>query len=241
MLRVENLSKRFGDTEALKRVSFTITEGQVYSLLGPNGAGKTTTLRIVAGLMMPDTGQVLWNEYPSIHHPEVKRQMGYLTADMGLYPRLTPWEYLNSYGRFYGLRGKTLEQKVREVMSRFGIEEFAHRRCESLSTGMKQRVLLARTLLHDPILLILDEPTAGLDAITALDFISYIREEKKKGKCILFSTHQLWEAEIISDALGILHCGNLVASGTPSTLLPHYGVASLLDLFVKIVEHPDAH
>ncbi|MGH8103981.1 MAG: ABC transporter ATP-binding protein, partial [bacterium] len=204
-------------------------------LLGPNGAGKTTALRLIMGLLTPNTGSVeVFGENPRAN-PDVKREVGYLTADMGLYGRLTPRESLAFFGRLYGLEDGTLDRRIREVVERLEIGPFLERRCETLSTGMKQRVLLARALLPDPRVLILDEPTAGLDAVTALDFINLLKQDRATGKAILFSTHQLWEAEILADRIGILHQGELGACGQPADLLQEFGSTSLLDLFLKIV------
>lgn len=235
LLTVRNLSKSFGEVQALRGISFSVAAGEVFSLLGPNGAGKTTALRLLMGLLTPDAGFIRVLGCDPRTAPEVRKEIGYLTADMGLYSRLTPREVLSFFGRIYGLRSGALNARIRDVVGRLGITSFADTRSETLSTGMKQRVLLARALLPDPRVLILDEPTAGLDAVTALEFIGLLKQEQATGKAILFSTHQLWEAEILADRVGVLHRGELGACGVPALLLEEFHANSLLDLFLKIV------
>jgi sodium transport system ATP-binding protein len=237
VIEADNLAKQFrGSVRAVDGVSFRCRPGQVYGLLGANGAGKTTTLRMLATLLKPSAGSARVAGHDVCGDSSaVRSSIGFLSAATALYGRLTAREMTEYFGRLYGLSGETLRQRVRDVFERLEID-FADRRCDTLSTGMKQKVSIARTLVHDPPVMIFDEPTLGLDVMTARAIVAFIRECREHGKTVLFSTHVMSEAEKLCDTIGIIHQGRLVAEGTLAELRARYGQQDLEEIFVRAVE-----
>jgi sodium transport system ATP-binding protein len=241
VIEAENLGKHFrgphrGLVRAVDGVSFRCEPGQVYGLLGANGAGKTTTLRMLATLLEPSAGSARVAGHDVRHEsPAVRSRIGFLSAATALYGRLTALEMTEYFGRLHGLEGETLRRRVQDVFVRLEID-FGDRRCDTLSTGMKQKVSIARTLVHDPPVMIFDEPTLGLDVMTARVIVAFIRECRAQGKTVLFSTHVMSEAEKLCDVIGIIHQGRLLAEGTLADLRIRYQQRELEEIFVRAVE-----
>ncbi len=228
--------RRRGLVEAVKEVSFTCRYGEIFGLLGPNGAGKTTTLRMLATILQPTSGQAIVAGWDVARQPlEVRRRIGYLSANTGLYQRLTARETLQYFGRLHGLPEDLLAARVEEMFELFDMRSFADVRCEKLSTGMRQKVSIARTMIHDPPVLILDEPTLGLDILIASTMIQFIRECRERGKCIIFSTHIMSEVEKLCDRIGIIHNGKMRAIGTLEELRQQTGCRFLEDIFMALL------
>jgi len=208
--------------EALRGVSFRVGWGEVYGLLGPNGAGKTTTVRIIATLLEPDDGDALVAGYSSVREPlRVRERIGVmLSVERGFFWKLTARENLKYFGLLYGLEGRELEERVEELLELTGLESLgaAERRFEDMSLGMRARLGLARALLRDPKVLILDEPTLGLDPPSARMVRSLLRRLASEGRGVLLTTHNMFEAEMVCDRVGIIAGGRIVAEGTPGQL-----------------------
>ena len=241
MIEAENLSKYFrgprrGVVRAVDGVSFRCEPGQVYGLLGANGAGKTTTLRMLATLLQPTTGTARVAGHDIRRDSQsVRSNIGFLSAATALYGRLTAREMTEYFGRLHGLGGPALRRRVDDVFKRLEID-FGERHCEALSTGRKQKVSIARTLVHDPPVMIFDEPTLGLDVMTARAIVAFIRECRTHGKTVLFSTHVMSEAEKLCDTIGIIHQGRLLAEGPLAALRVRYQQRGLEEIFVSAVE-----
>jgi len=241
MIEAQGLTKRFRERNgccvcAVDEVSFRCEPGKIYGLLGANGAGKTTTLRMLATLLRPTSGTARVAGYDVIDDPEaVRKQVGFLSTATALYDRLTAREMVEYFARLNGLNNQRLHERADVLIARLGMEEFADRRCEKLSTGMKQRVSIARTLVHNPTVMIFDEPTAGLDVVNARATLQFIRECRDEGKTVVFSTHVMSEAEKLCDTIGIIHRGRLVAEGTLEDLQERHGEGELEEIFVRLV------
>ena len=242
MIEARNLVKRFRDKKrgavcAVNDVSFSCRPGEIYGLLGANGAGKTTTLRMLATILAPTEGTAVVAGYDVIKDPQtVRSRVGFLSTATALYGRLSAQEMVEYFGRLHGLDEPTLRRRVDEIFTRLEMNDFRDRRCDKLSTGMKQKVSIARTLVHDPSVMIFDEPTLGLDVIAARTIALFIRECRDKGKTVVFSTHVMSEVEKLCDHIGIIHGGKLLAEGTLPELRARFGVQDLEDLFVKVVD-----
>jgi sodium transport system ATP-binding protein len=238
MLEAHNLVKRFGKVIALDGVSLEVGAGEVVGLLGPNGAGKTTTLRILAGILTPSEGKVLVGELDNRAYPlETKMKIGFLSGDTQLYQRLNPREVLFYFGRLYGVEESRLRQRVESLIDQLEMGSFASRRCGTLSSGQKQRANIARAFLHEPPVLILDEPTASLDVISGQFIVEAIRRQRSAGRAILFSTHIMGEAEYLCDRIYLLHEGKIVDRGSLKELLDHSGCENLTDAFLYRIQH----
>jgi sodium transport system ATP-binding protein len=234
---VTSLVKSFGSTTAVSGLSFEVAAGEIYGLLGPNGAGKTTTLRILAGLLAPTAGGARVAGLDVAAHPvEVRRRLGFLTNTTGLYARLDGRELLRYFARLHGLDDAAAAARIEALVRALDLAPFLARRCEALSTGERQRLSIARAVLHDPHVLILDEPTAGLDVLASRFLRDFVRAERERGKAIIFSTHYLAEAELLCDRIGLLYRGGLLAEGTPVALRVAAGEApSLEEAFLRFV------
>src|ERR1700692_441945 len=241
MIEARSLSKRFHDKKrgeicAVENVSFTCRPGSIYGLLGANGAGKTTTLRMLATILEPTDGTALVFGHDIVEHPEkVRSSVGFLSTATALYPRLTAQEMVEYFGRLNGLDETTLKKRIDEIFNRLAMNSFRDRRCDKLSTGMKQKTSIARTLIHDPQVMIFDEPTLGLDIMTARTIIEFIRECRTRGKTVIFSTHIMSEVEKLCDVIGIIQSGKLLAEGSLAALRERHREQDLEEIFVKVV------
>jgi len=223
LIKANQLQKYFENFRAVHALSFEVQAGEIYGLLGANGAGKTTTLRLLAGILQPTQGEVfIANHSITQNTIAAQQKLGFLTGDMDLYKKLKPKEILYFFGDLYQVPKTQLQQRVTQLMEAFQINEYSDRYCETLSTGQKQRVNIARTLVHDPDVIILDEPTTGLDIVSSEFVLQFIRKmAKEEGKAVIFSTHNLSEVERLCDRIGIIHQGNRVLEGTIDDLLEY--------------------
>ena len=241
MIVADNLVKIFptpdGEKRAVDGLSFTVGAGQIYGLLGPNGAGKTTTLRLLSGLMVPTSGTAHMGGFDVNRQPnEVKRVLGFLTANTGLYQRLTARELLVYFAQLQHMEREEARARARYLIEWLNMGEFAQLRCGALSTGQKQRVNIARALVADPLILVMDEPTLGLDVLSNRVILEFIRRERDVGKTIILSTHYLDEAESMCDRIGLLHQGRLVAEGGLEELRKLAGEERLSNIFLKLIQ-----
>jgi sodium transport system ATP-binding protein len=242
MIEAQQLTKVFqdkkrGEIRAVNGVSFRCQPGQLYGLLGANGAGKTTTLRMLATILEPTDGTAKVAGYDVVTQSEkVRASVGFLSTATALYGRLSAQEMVEYFGRLFGLENAELERRIDHIFARLEMNEFRERRCDKLSTGMKQKVSIARTLVHDPPVMIFDEPTVGLDVMTARTIVSFIRECRQNGKTVIFSTHVMSEAERLCDTIGIIHDGRILAEGTLEELRARYREQDLEEIFVRVVE-----
>ena len=241
MIQVSELSKTFhdrkkGDIPAVRAVSFTARPGQVFGLLGRNGAGKTTTLRMLATILVPTSGTATVAGFDIVRKPaEVRRRIGYLSGDTKLYDRLTGKELLQYFGALAGMTKGAIAARMTELTEPFGLADLLDVRIGRMSTGMKQRVSIARVVFHDPEVLIFDEPTAGLDVIGARNVLRLIQDLKGKGRTVIFSTHIMTEAERICDEIGIIEEGRLLTDGSLESVRSRSATRSLEDVFVDVV------
>ena len=238
MISVVELTKRFSsggqDVLAVDRLSFSVVPGEAYGLLGANGAGKTTTLRMILGLLEPTSGYAEVGGFRTSEAPdEVKSRIGMVSTSAGLYQWLTPRELLLFFAEVYGLDDDTAEKSLARFTQLFDLTSFIDHRCASLSTGQKQRVNLARSMIHDPPVLLLDEPTRGLDVVGSKVIFDYIAAAKSQGKSVIVSTHRLDEAERFCDRFGLLHRGRLMHEGTLPELQAATHCTSLTEMFLQ--------
>lgn len=223
MIQITDLTKSFTTTtrkgfkketttvNAVNKISFECKPGRIFSLLGPNGAGKTTTLRMIAGIINPTSGNAIVDNIDiSQGNDEVKKRIGFLTGSTGLYERLNPDETIDFFGKLYRIPPEKLSERKEYLFEKLGINEFRKKRLGQMSTGMKQKVSIARTLIHDPEVLIFDEPTSGLDVITADSIIDLIRESKENNKTVIFSSHIMSEVDLLCDDLAIISKGSII-------------------------------
>lgn len=242
MIEAQQLTKVFqdkkrGEIRAVDGVSFRCQPGQIYGLLGANGAGKTTTLRMLATILEPTGGTAKVAGYDVVMESEkVRANVGFLSTATALYGRLSAREMVEYFGRLYGLEDAELERRIAQIFTRLEMNDFRDRRCDKLSTGMKQKVSIARTLVHNPPVMIFDEPTVGLDVMTARTIVSFIRECRQNGKTVIFSTHVMTEAEKLCDTIGIIHDGRILAEGSLAELRERYREQDLEEIFVRVVE-----
>ncbi len=241
MIEAQSLTKVFqdkkrGEIRAVDAVSFRCQPGQIYGLLGANGAGKTTTLRVLATILEPTDGTAKVAGYDIVTEPDkVRANVGFLSTATALYGRLSAQEFVEYFGRLHGLEEAELHRRINQIFERLDMNEFRDRRCDKLSTGMKQKVSIARTLVHDPPVMIFDEPTVGLDVMTARTIVQFIRECREHGKTVIFSTHVMSEAEKLCDMIGIIHGGRILAEGTLAELRQRYRQEDLEEIFVRVV------
>lgn len=243
MIQALSLTKIFDDRKrgkvvATDNATFDVFPGEIFGLLGLNGAGKTTTLRCLAAILKPNSGTALICGTDIRKHPEkAKSKIGFLTGNTGLYGRLKAHEMIKYFGKLYGLSETDASVRARRLMDILGLTEYADVLCDKLSSGNRQKVSIARTMVHDPAVLILDEPTAGLDVITSRALVEFINSEKARSKTIIFSTHVMHEAEKLCDRIGIIHKGKIIAVGTPDELKNRTGTNDMDDAFVKLVSN----
>jgi sodium transport system ATP-binding protein len=236
-IEVVDLRKRFFNPDpvvAVDGIGFSCRAGQVFGLLGPNGAGKTTTLRILATLLSPESGSARVAGHDVVAAPEaVRASIGYLSASTGLYGRLSARELLDHFARLQGVPEP--RARVEHLLDRFDIRRFADTRCDRLSTGMKQKVNIARAVVHDPPVVILDEPTSGLDVVVAQVVLRFVEEARDAGRCVLYSTHIMSEAERLCDRIAIVHQGSVRAEGSLPELQERFGERYLERIFLHAV------
>jgi sodium transport system ATP-binding protein len=236
VIEFDRLSKHYGDLVAVRDLSLSVAGGEVYALLGANGAGKTTALRCLATLLRPTSGAARIEGFDAAAQPlEVRRRLGFLAASMGLYQRLTARELLRYFARLNGMGDDDAERRIDEMVRAFGLEEFADRLCGKLSTGQRQRVSIARAVVHDPPALVLDEPTLGLDVLSSDAIFRFIAAARNRGRAVIFSTHQMSEVELLADRVGIIAGGRLVAEGTVDEIVARSGEHNLARAFLRIV------
>ncbi len=241
MIEVFHLTTRFVDGArevlAVDELSFRVDQGEVYGLLGPNGAGKTTTLRMILGLLQPTSGYAEVAGFRTSKSPdEIKSRIGLVSASAGLYQSLTPREMLLFFADLYGMSRQAARQRLDVLVDLLGLVEFFEQRCSTLSTGQRQRVILARALIHDPPIMLLDEPTRGLDIVGSKIVFDYVDHLRKEGKSVIVSTHRLDEAQRLCDRFGILHRGRLEQEGTLDQLRASTGCDSLVEMFLNYVQ-----
>jgi len=227
--------KWFDSLHAVDDLSLSVAGGEIYGLLGPNGAGKTTALRMLAGLLQPSRGRAMVAGLDA-SSLEARARLGFLSGSTGLYARLTVREVLRYFGRIHGLPGHLLTRRIDTLGDWLALSGLLDRRCENLSTGERQRVSLARTVLHDPPVLILDEPTSGLDVLASRALRDFVRQERTRGKAVIFSTHYLAEAELLCDRIGLLFRGRLLREGTPAGIRADCGANSLEEAFLRLAD-----
>ena len=241
MIEARHLTKTFKDKKrgvirAVDDVSFTCRPGQIYGLLGANGAGKTTALRLLATLLQPTSGSAMVAGFDvATASDKVRANVGFLAASTALYGRLTAREMIAYFGRLNSLTGAEIVARTQRLADELVMHEFLDRRCEKFSTGMKQKTSIARTLIHDPAVMIFDEPTLGLDVMTARSIVRFVRDCRNQGKTVIYSTHVMAEVEKLCDVIGIIHNGRLVAEGTLAELQARFGEKDLEEVFVKAV------
>jgi sodium transport system ATP-binding protein len=226
-----------GVVNAVAGISFTCQPGRIFTLVGPNGAGKTTALRMVATLLKPTSGSITVAGFDVAKQPqEVRRRLGFLTGTTKLYDRLTPNELVKYYADLHGMEKSAFEKRREELFALLGVDEFARQRIGKLSTGMRQKVSIVRTMIHDPEIIVFDEPTVGLDVIAAKHIIELIRNCKGAGKTVIFSTHIMGEVSLLSDDLAIIHNGKLCYSGTYKDFQHQMRRESLEEEFIRLIE-----
>ncbi len=237
MIEVNMLTKSYSKKLAVDHINFKIDDGEIFGLLGPNAAGKTTTVRMLSTILKPDEGTAIINGIDVIEKPrEVRKIIGVLPEEVGLYDRLTTAEMLLYYGRLHGMDKKIIKERTEVLFDKLDLMDFINARNSTLSKGTKQKVSIARAFLHDPSVLFLDEPTAGIDVMSARAIKDMILEAKKQKKTILFSTHIMPEAEKICDRIAIIEKGNIIAIGTLSELKSMTKKKDLEDVFIRLVE-----
>ncbi len=246
MIVAENLTKTFRDkkrglVKAVSNVSLTCEPGRIFGLLGANGAGKTTTLRMLATLLEPTQGTATIAGYNIRDNPqEVRRNIGFLSGSTALYGRLTAREMIQYFGKLNGMGGPELTRRIDELVERLEIGEFQNGRCDKLSTGQKQRVSIARSIVHSPSVMVFDEPTSGLDVMTSQTIMEFIEQCRSESLTVVFSTHIMSEVERLCDHVAIVHKGIIAAEGSVEELHAQTGEASIEKAFLKIVNGMEA-
>lgn len=246
MIAVEQLAKTFtdaarGTVHAVRDVNFEARPGEIFGLLGSNGAGKTTTLRMLSTILRPTGGRATVAGFDVVQQPErVRENIGFLSGDMGTYHRLTPREVLHLFGQLNGLKVEDVRRRSKELIERLEMTSYADSRIDTFSTGMKQRLSIARVLVHDPPVLILDEPTNGLDVPTAQMIEEFILEAKRNGKTIVLSTHVMEDAEYLCDRIAVMHQGSITAMGRMDDLRALTGKQRLKEIFLNLISMPAA-
>ncbi len=245
MIHVRELTKSYADLErgqfvALAGVTFDALPGQIYGLLGPNGAGKTTLLRILSTVLQPSGGAATINGYNVLTQPSlVRRQIGFVSTNTAVYDRMTAWEMVEYFGRLYGLSRDELQCRMEGLFDRLQMNEIRDVLGAKMSTGMKQKVSIARALVHDPPVLVFDEATVGLDVLVARALMNTVAELRDQGKCIIYSTHIMREVERLCDRIAVMHRGHIVAEGTLASLLAEHGEEDFEELFFQLIARHD--
>ncbi|MBI1246514.1 ATP-binding cassette domain-containing protein [bacterium] len=245
MIHVRDLVKSYDDLQlgkftAVDHISFFAMPGEIFGLLGPNGAGKTTALRILSTVLEPTSGTVKVAGYDVTTEPAmVRQQIGFMSANTAVYDRMTAWEMVEYFGKLYGLPDDQLAERMEELFHRLGMREIRDVLGAKMSTGMKQKVSIARALVHDPPVLIFDEPTLGLDVFVARALVQIIAELRDQGKCIIFSSHIMREVEKLCDKVAIMNRGKILAEGSIDELREQYHQPDLEELFFYLIGEPE--
>jgi sodium transport system ATP-binding protein len=236
MIEVSHLTKSFGEVKAVQDVSFAAPDGLITGLLGPNGAGKSSSMRLIAGILKPDSGQAIIDGY-DVHRQTLAAQsrLGILPDKHGLYQRLTSRENVAYYGRLRGLSGGELDNSINRLFKLLEMDDIADRRCEGFSTGQRVKVAIARALVHQPQNVMLDEPTVGLDVMSTRTMRQLIRRLRDEGKCILFSSHIMQEVAMLCDNIIVIAHGKITIQGSPDDLRQATGHDNLEDAFVSAI------
>jgi sodium transport system ATP-binding protein len=241
MIDVAGLTKTFsdvrrGEVEALKNVSFSAKAGEIFGLLGPNGAGKTTCLRLLSTVLRPTAGRAEVAGFDVVKHPEqVRAHIGFMSGNTGVYDRMSAWEMVEYFGRLYGVEESVRVTRQEEIFATLQMDDFRDILGSKMSTGMKQKVSIARTLIHDPPVLIFDEPTSGLDVLVARSVIDAIEHLREQGKCVIFSTHIMREVERLCDEVAVIDQGEILAAGTLDELREQYRQPDVEELFYQLI------
>lgn len=237
MIEVKSLSKSFKNVEAVKDISFNVQDGEIVGLLGENGAGKTTTLRMLATMLRPTSGTAFINGHNIIEAAqEVRREIGILFGgEVGLYDRLTARENIEYFAELNGMNEQNMEKSIENLVDKFQMSEYIDRRVGKFSTGMKQRVAIARSIVHEPGVMLFDEPTAGLDVSATKIIHDFILQCRKEGKAIIFSSHSMQEVEKLSDRIIIIHKGSIIDHGTIQYFKEKYESSDMEDIFIRLV------
>ena len=245
MIKVNNLKKKFVKQKnkkekmefyAVNGVSFEANEGEIVGILGPNGAGKTTLLRMVAGIMNPTSGDVQFDDMNYKRDEiKIKKSLAYLSGNTKIYNSISPYELLRMCAEFYEVKKDEIDNRIQEISRILEMDKFLYSRIGNLSTGQTQRVNIARCLIHDPKYYILDEATSGLDIISSQIILDFMKSEKKKGKCVLYSTHYMEEAENICDRVIMINHGNIIKEGTPAEIRKATKTSNLRDAFFALI------
>ncbi|MCC7083876.1 MAG: ATP-binding cassette domain-containing protein [Pirellulales bacterium] len=245
MIHARHLTKCYDDLRrgklvALNDVSFYTAAGEIFGLLGPNGAGKTTALRILSTVLRPTSGTVSVNGYDVLTQPAmVRRQIGFISANTAVYDRMTAWELVEYFGRLHGMERGALKMRMESIFERLQMNDIRDLLGSKMSTGMKQKVSIARALVHDPPILVFDEATSGLDVLVSRALLQTISELREQGKCIVFSTHIMREAEKLCDRIAIIHRGSILADGTLEQLRNQHEQHDLEELFFQLISRHD--
>jgi sodium transport system ATP-binding protein len=246
MIEARSLTKSYDDLVrgpvlALDDVSFSAAAGEIYGLLGPNGAGKTTALRILSTILQPTSGTAMVGGFDCVMQPElVRHQIGFISANTAVYDRMTAWEMVEYFGRLYGMDDDELRERMEQLFDRFQMQEIRDLLGAKMSTGMKQKVSIARAIVHDPPVLIFDEATTGLDVLVARALLNAVAELRDQGKCIVFSTHIMREAERLCERIAIVHRGKILAEGTLDELRDQHSERDLEELFFQLISRQQA-
>ena len=245
MIKVNDLKKKFVKQKnkkekmefyAVNGVSFEANEGEIVGILGPNGAGKTTLLRMVAGIMNPTSGDVQFDDMNyKKDEIKIKKSLAYLSGNTKIYNSISPYELLRMCAEFYEVKKDEIDNRIQEISRILEMDKFLYSRIGNLSTGQTQRVNIARCLIHDPKYYILDEATSGLDIISSQIILDFMKSEKKKGKCVLYSTHYMEEAENICDRVIMINYGNIIKEGTPAEIRKATKTSNLRDAFFALI------
>ena len=245
MIHVRDLTKHYADLKrgqlvALRGISFDAVPGEVFGLLGPNGAGKTTALRILSTVLRPTSGTATINGFDVVTQPsQVRHQIGFVSASTAVYDRMSAWEMVEYFGRLYGMADALLRSRMESIFDRLQMNDFRDVLGGKMSTGMKQKVSIARSIVHDPPVVILDEATNGLDVLVARALMRTVIELREQGKCVVYSTHIMREAERLCDRVAIVHRGSILAEGTIDELRQRHAEPDLEDLFFKLISERD--
>ncbi len=245
MITIKNVTKNFAkinkkkekeEFTAVDNLSFDVNEGEILGILGPNGAGKTTLLRMIAGIMQPNKGTITIDDLNyEKNETDIKKMLAYLSGNTKIYGTISPYELLKMCAEIYDVPASEIDSRIKEISKILNMDSFLHNRIEKLSTGQTQRVNIARCMIHKPKYYILDEATSGLDIITSQIILNFIKDEKSKGKTILYSTHYMEEAENICDMIIMINKGRIIATGTPEKIKKETKTNNLRDAFFALV------